>query len=185
MKLEKFIEYVLPTFSPAVIKEAKVMIITYNSVLEFSKGIQKIGKLSLNIMSALSIEEDLENCYRLNTERKKGAFIAEAQHQIAQRAVEQKKLDTKILSVETPDIICMYAGVSAYKEAVKSALQAHEKWPKAYIAIVTCECNLNEKLNELLPLKEREVIDTIIAVPECGGHHALSQIARAFVKMYS
>lgn len=75
----------------------------------------------------------------------------------------------------------IYAGISAFKEATRTAREVHRKIPGAHIVILTCDCDLHRKLNQLESLVESGEIQEVVVTGWCGGHGDMGEMVDALI----
>lgn len=95
----------------------------------------------------------------------------------------QRTLEGRIaLPAETDELLTViYAGLSAFDGAVSFARRLRREGPKRLVVVLTCDCNLREKLRDLDPLQQAGEITEVLVSRECGGHGDMARILDALI----
>lgn len=98
----------------------------------------------------------------------------------AQQRVENQlglEKDGNVLAV-------VYAGLSAFEEAVDFATHLKQGSSQVTAVVLTCDCNLSRKERQLLSLMEAGQIDHGIFTRECGGFGTMKNILEKLVSIW-
>lgn len=155
-----------------------VLFVTYNNVAGYESGPVDTGKDGLTIQVQ---NGDLEYSPMTNLVYLIGTALAEigSQAMDAEAQAAQATLESQLI-VEPQDnarlLAVIYAGLSAFDEAVSFARAVRRDHPTAKIVIVTCDCNLRHKQQVLEPILASGEIESVVATFECGGRATMRRI---------
>ncbi len=78
----------------------------------------------------------------------------------------------------------VYAGISAFNQAIDTVEHIHRKAPHADIIVVTCDCDVPEKKRSLGPLIVRGIIKEVVVTPICGGQEDMGLIVSSLIEAW-
>ena len=88
----------------------------------------------------------------------------------ARSAQAEMESSLKIKTTEDSSFLAVvYAGLSAFNEAVEFARKIKNDNPAAKVVIVTCDCDLNHKARGLVPMLQDKELDAVVITSGCGG----------------
>jgi hypothetical protein len=151
-----------------------VLFATYNAVAGYKSGTVETGKDGLTIQvqnGNLSYSPLTDLVYCVGTPLHKVGANMEMS-----------------LKIEQPDatafLAVVYAGLSAFNEAVALARKIKDDRPDAKIVITTCDCMLDDKSRTLSPLLQRKEIDAAVVTTICGGHDTMRDILEKVIEVW-
>ena len=80
-----------------------------------------------------------------------------------------------------PDVAVVYAGYSAFRQAIATVTDLHKQSPETFIAVLTCDCDLGAKRWELGTI---DGLGAVVVTPRCGGRRDMRDLLEAFVAMW-
>jgi len=78
-------------------------------------------------------------------------------------------------------IAIVYAGLSAFDEALDFGRRVKKDQPTAKVIIVTCNCHMDHKGPALEPLLQNKELEAVIVTDECGGRRTMRGLLEGFV----
>ena len=96
----------------------------------------------------------------------------------AQRMLERKLEQAPDMSQA---IAVVYAGLSAFDEALELARTIKRGNANAIIVVVTCDCDSSRKQRVLEPLLASEEIASVVMTSNCGGRATMGKICQAVI----
>jgi hypothetical protein len=167
----------------AGVKRLNVLFATYNNVAGYKSGPVATRKEGLAIQvqnGDLHYSSLTDLVYLLGTPLAKiGSEAIKEEARAAQSELES------LLNIETAEdasfLAVVYAGLSAFDEAVAFARKVKKDNPAAKVVVVTCDCDLNNKARVLFPMLERREIEAAVVTSECGGRGTMRDILEKIV----
>lgn len=98
---------------------------------------------------------------------------ATAQEKVAQALASHLPTDAD----QTP-IIFLYAGVSGLSRVLDSVRELRQRYPKAEIYLVGCDCDRSSRFPAILAVVSAQ---HAIITPECGGRNTMEDIVAALI----
>jgi hypothetical protein len=179
---DDFLAVGLPTIL-AGIKRLNVLFATYNNVAGYRSGPVETGKDGL----AIQVQNgDLEYSSRANLVHSSDIMTA----MIGSRAMDeearaaQSGLESSLEIEATEDasfLAVVYAGLSAFDEALAFARKIKQNNPAAKVVLVTCDCDLNRKARVLVPTLQDKELDAVVVTSGCGGRATMCDILEKIV----
>jgi hypothetical protein len=167
-------------------KELHVLFSTYNCVAGYGDGPVNTGKEGLTIEvrnGDLEYSPVADLVYALGTPL--AAIGAAAMEEDARDAEATLEAAIAIEAIESKDngtlIVVVYAGLSAFDEAVAFARRIKQSQPGAKVVVVTCNCDLRYKEPVLEPMLQDKELEAVVVTPECGGRGTMRDILEGFV----
>lgn len=179
---DDFLAVGLPTILAGV-KKLNVLFATYNNVAGYESGPVETGKEGLAIQIS---DGDLEYSPVADLVFSGDLMLAKigarAMDEEARAAQAELESALKINAAEdTSFLAVIYAGLSAFDEAVEFARKIKEDNPAAKVVVVTCDCDLNRKARVLFPMLQAKELDAVVATSECGGRATMCDILEKVV----
>jgi hypothetical protein len=177
-----FLTVGLPTVL-AGIKRLDVLSVTYNNVAGYESGPVETGKEGLGIQVQngnlhYSPLTDLVYSGNLMVAR----IGSEAMDEEARAAQVELESSLRIGTTEDASFLAVvYAGLSAFDEAVAFARKVKKDNPAAKVAVVTCDCDLTRKARSLVPMLRDKELDAVVVTSECGGRATMRDILQKIV----
>jgi hypothetical protein len=81
-------------------------------------------------------------------------------------------------------LVVVYAGLSAFREAVAFARRIKRDHPAAKIVVVTCDCELSWKKRELEPMLQGGELEAVVVTSYCGGRTTMCDILKKIVAIF-
>ena len=111
-----------------------------------------------------------------------GAEIMDQEARAVQEDVEsslhiERHQDATFLAV-------VYAGLSAFREAVEMARKIKRNNPNAKIVLTTCDCVLSDKSDTLSPMLQKKEVDAVVVANRCGGRETMHDILEKIVEVW-
>lgn len=159
---------------------------TYNTVEGFSDGVPSTKPgLSIQVQEGqLEYSPGTDLVYLPDPFLARiGSMIMDEEARVAQQVLESK-LEICKPSEDTPFIAFVYAGLSAYREAIAMAQTIRQSHAAAKIVVVTCDCMLYDKERILKPLLEKKEIDAVVVTSQCGARDFMADIVRQLVHIW-
>lgn len=154
-----------------------LLLATYNSVSGYESGDVETGVegLTIHVQNGNLHYSPMTDLVFYGGELGRiGAEAMDAEGQAAQASLES---NVKIENDEgTLLFSIVYAGVSAFDEAVDFARKIKKDHPTAKIVVLTCDCGLNSKKRDLLPMLQDKVFEEVIVTNRCGGEDIMSYL---------
>ncbi len=113
--------------------------------------------------------------------RSLGSITMREQGRQVQRELESS---LKIETQEGEFLAIVYAGLSAFSEAVEMARKIKADNPTAKIVITTCDCDIRHKTHTLTPMLERKEIEAVVVTGMCGGRGMMHDILEGIVRAW-
>lgn len=160
-----------------------VLFATYNNVAHYESGPvdTKNDCLTIQVQNGdLDYSPITDLVYLLGTPLAAvGGAAMEEEARDAQSALEAS------LAIEYKEntlfIAVVYAGLSAFDEALDFARSVKKDQPAAKVVIVTCNCDLGHKDRVLEPLLQSKELDAVIVTYECGGRATMRDVLEGFM----
>lgn len=181
---------VIATDIPALMVGADklhVVLATYNEVFGYKDGAVETGKDGLTISiqsghlsySQLVLPSLLSGHFEL---MRLGSKMMDTEGREAQSKLES----TFTIEGQPGDmfLVIIYAGLSAFDEAIEMARKAKRNNPTAKVIVVTCDCELRKKTYTLRPMLDSREIDSVVVDRECGGRGAMKTILEGVINMW-
>lgn len=187
------------TIIPQIVSNSQTLdalFLTYNGVSGFDNGTVEQNGLSITIHSENpfpSLPDPEEESIVLaamafpqNTNLREAAYrILDEDRKDKQRLQRSLENQTSFLSefrTKKNLFVLVYAGLSAFQEALGFAKQIKQYITGALVAILTCDCDLDRKTPHLLmALHEDNGINYVIVSWECGGYNPMGRIAKRLI----
>jgi len=99
----------------------------------------------------------------------------------AQSEVTEKALCILNVPRGTSIFVVVYAGTSAFQQAVDCAVSLRKIREQVRVFVLTCDCDQYEKCEVLNPLVADRSIDGYIVTRRCGGLSDMTRIHNAFL----
>lgn len=97
----------------------------------------------------------------------------------------QEEVDAKLTDQADkqrhPDVAVIYAGYSAFRQAVETLERLHLESPDTFIVVLTCDCDVEKKRGVLGTI---DGIGAIIITPNCGGRGDMRNLLDEFVAQW-
>jgi hypothetical protein len=171
LTIQEFIQKSIPALI-AQTPNLTAIFSTYNQVAGYEDGEVKTGKINLEVTVATG---NMSPCIFPE--------LASREGKTAQFEVNGKL--TAILEQPPQKMLAVvYAGISAFKEALTTVRAIHRKVPDAYIILLTCDCELEDKKRVLQPHVDSNLIKHVVVTPVCGGESAMGGILDALIKAW-
>lgn len=81
-------------------------------------------------------------------------------------------------------LVILYAGLSAFDEAVDYAKELRTRFSNLTIVVVTCDCDVNGKMKKLQPLLNNHSIDHVAVTHRCGGQMEMGEILDSLAEQW-
>ncbi len=176
-----------------------ILAVTYNNVTGFKNGPADSGKPGLTvtvqngdlhyspesgeIALALMMTPGLENSQLGNALGEQMAGMMDREARLAQAQLE-RRISSDIITDDVPTLALVYAGLSAFKEAVNFARKLKADHPNAILVILTCDCEEGPKERELGQLIEQGIVNLAVVTGECGGRDTMEGLLRAMIEQW-
>lgn len=186
VSVEQFVREELPRIVQGK-RTLSALFATYNNVADHESGPVETRKQGLTIgvqngglhydpfaLVALTVAVD-------NPGDPMAAELGDMGHAVMhEQAVDAQEIMAQgvTISSDAPGsfIAFVYAGLSAFDEAISFAQSLRAKVADATIVILTCDCDPWRKESELLPLIQRGEIQHAVMTRECGGRGAMADM---------
>ena len=180
---------------PKAIREKKslrALFTSYNEIGSFKDGPVETKKKGLEIIVSSGSKGDeswknlgfgIASLTLPNTEMMGRYLDMEEGHGSATQA----EVSEKILGIasDTENVMLMaYMGLNGNKACMDMVEKFRANNPGAFIAVLTCDCNLTEKKKLLLPAAERGVIDSVVVTNHCGGYGDMAFILESLIEQW-
>ena len=161
------------------VRKLHVLFATYNTVAGYRSGPVQTGRdgLTIQVQNGNLVYSPLTDLIWLGPHDplgKLGAQIMDAEGRAAQKMVESS------LQIETGEsaefIAVIYAGLSAFDEALAMGRKIKAERPKSKVVIVTCDCAIERKAQTLNPLLQNKEIEAVVVTNTCGGRQTMRSI---------
>jgi len=166
---------------------------TYNAVDGYGDGPVESGKHGLNIniqagyyiadindiiMLGASIEGEAPKCIGRSAAQHIRDESSAAQHNVC---VNVNSLDI----LQQANIFALvYAGFSAFQEALDCAAHIKKENNDATVIILTCDCDIDRKSKILDEYVDSDNITDYVVTHMCGGRGDMSEILEALIKQW-
>ena len=164
-------------------RKLHVLLATYNNVAGYKSGLVETDKegLAIQVQNGNLFYSPLTFLIHLPDSRlaRVGAEMMDHEAREAQSALEANLVIEDQEGVEFLAVV--YAGLSAFHEAVELAHKLKEDRPSAKVVVVTCDCDLTNKTRELTPMLKRKELDAVVVTHECGGRATMRNIMEKVV----
>lgn len=179
----------LSTLFPAMLQDASaplsIAISTYNNVKGYKDGTYQTetedvvahiqnGYCATNLTAALIGDMALTAGDTATATIMYNEIIQdgnEAQRKVSSNLMNQVQPDT-----EDNKIFIVYAGVTAFPQALQFTKELRQAYPKSIIFVLTCDCSLHKKEPTLEQFVFDRTIQGFIVSPKCGGESDLKEI---------
>lgn len=98
----------------------------------------------------------------------------------------------KVVGVSAPIIennktvlLVIYAGLSAFEEALAFARSFKKRYENGFVVVLTCDCDLKRKMEELNRLVEQGDITRVVVTSECGGRGPMAKMIEGLIGAWS
>ncbi len=78
-------------------------------------------------------------------------------------------------------LVVVYAGLRAFNEALIYTSTLRRQVPDATIVVLTCDCDLRRKEEQLKEFVSSGVVSNVVVTPNCGGRGDMGQIVNALI----
>lgn len=190
LTVSAFIENVIPCLIAGKNRLSAVFA-SYNRIGSRKDGLVETNKESLCILvqngfleySPLAIVALL---IPENDVRQAGCNLMTEEGRRSQQVLQEKLAATMPAADEVgADMLAVvYAGLSAFDEALVYARGIRGQYPQATIVILTCDCDLRRKEQVLGPLVESGEINHIVVTGFCGGEKDSEEILDGLVSAW-
>ncbi|MGB7957765.1 MAG: hypothetical protein WCF77_02895 [Minisyncoccia bacterium] len=110
---------------------------------------------------------------------------SEAMDEEARTAQSELEAKLKIESQANASLLAVvYAGLSAFDEALEFARKVKQDRPDAKVVIVTCDCDLRRKASILEPMLQSEELEAVVVTHWCGGRSTMRDILEKIVEVW-
>lgn len=168
----------------------RVFFSTYNNVTDYPGGMVETEDPKLEIMVAAGGAQPPSLGQIFHEMDMVLAAVAAGNFATAEKILDTATLDTRQGQSEVaiqlatqaakygyPDVAVIYAGLSAFASTIEMARRLHRESPETFIAVLTCDCDLEAKKSVLGAI---EGIGATIVTPYCGGRSDMRDILNAF-----
>ncbi len=98
----------------------------------------------------------------------------------------------KVVGVSAPIIedservlLVIYAGLSAFEEALAFARSFKMMHKNGSVVVLTCDCDVKRKMKDLNRLVEQGEIANVVVTSECGGRGAMRKMIEGLISAWS
>jgi len=164
-----------------------IIFATYNTVGGYTNGPVKTGKDGLTVEvrgGELEYSKDSNRIFHIGNpvDQMLGLCVMQDDARKAHSKVEPAVIAGE--DCEVPSAIFIYGGLSAFSEAVDTAVKAKNASPSSKVFITTCDCNLMEKESRLGQFLKNKTIECVVTTGECGGRAMMRQILEGIVEAW-
>jgi hypothetical protein len=186
MDLADFVSTNIPALI-AGMEKLSVLFVTYNEVNGYESGLvdTKKDRLTIQVQSGNLHYSPLTTSlvWAIGTPLAEiGSAAMDDEAREAQEAVEASiKIEVQ---EDTAFVAVVYAGLSAFDEALLFGRKIRQDNPAAKVVIVTCDCDPGRKRRVLVPMLETGELAAVIETYECGGREAMRKILLGFIEAW-
>ena len=163
-----------------------VLFATYNNVAAYENGPVETDKDGLTIQvqnGNLEYSPTADLIYFIGTPL--GEIGSQAMRSEARAAQSELESKLKIEAQKNASFLAViYAGLSAFDEAIEMARKVKQEYVASKVVIVTCDCDFGRKHRTLDPMLASGQIDTVVETYECGGFATMRDILRATINSW-
>ena len=151
----------------------RVVMTTYNEISGYSDGKVSTGDPNLQIkvlsggLGVATISFMMDWAHALDSDSSRAGQIYRAQKAKAETA--QKAVTDELSGERSPNLILMYGGLRGFDLMKEKCAEIRQRFPKAYIAILACDCDSDTKARAFKALTAAGNLNAAIMSPACGG----------------
>ena len=123
-----------------------------------------VPDLRINVLACMTREQQVTD-----------AFLTAKRHlgQARQHVGDQKKI-----------LVVLYVGLTAWQESADYARDIRAMLPEAMIVVLTCDCDLQDKLVTLQRLHDEGALNKAIVTPRCRGCGDMRDILEGLINTW-
>ncbi len=162
---------------------------TYNDVWGFNRGSVDTGKKNLVIYVTADTKEAIAERDQFLLSAFASPFLLRRYDNMVERS--QKEVEDCFLQdnassfcESTNTMFVVYMGLTGFSKTCTFLEYLRREYPDAYIAGLTCDCNMEEKKERLNSLEKQGVLNTSIVTEVCGGSIDLADTIKFLIEVW-